>query len=102
MINNIFTDDGVMKFYLLGVILLSQGCQHTSEPIITKDVNENVVKNKVFCQQSTTPPLKNTKKLKEMLISSGKIDTSLSDEEIDKVIKVYIRKKNSALKNCKK
>jgi hypothetical protein len=102
MVNNIFTDGNVMKFYLFGAILLLQGCQQTSEPIITKDVKKNVVKNKVFCQQSTTPTLKSNKKLKEMLIASGKIDASLSDEEIDKVIKMYIRKKNSAFKNCKK
>jgi hypothetical protein len=102
MVNNIFTDGNVMKFYLFGVILLSQGCQQTSEQLISEDVNVNVVKNKIICQQSTTPPLKSTKKLKEMLIANGKIDTSLSDEEIDKVIKMYIRKKNSAFKNCKK
>lgn len=102
MVNNIFTDDDVMKFYLFGVILLLQGCQQTSEPLITKDVNENVVKNKIICQQSTRPPLKNTQKLKEMLIANGKIDASLSDEEIHQAVKTYIRKKNSAFKNCKK
>lgn len=102
MINNIFTDGDVMKFYLLVVILLLQGCQQTSEQLITQDVNKKVVKNKIICQQSTTPPLKNTQKLKEMLIANGKIDASLSDEEIDKAVKTYIRKKNAAFKNCKK
>jgi hypothetical protein len=102
MVNNIFTDGNVMKFYLFGAILLLQGCQQTSEQLISEDVKEKVVKNKIICQQSTIPPLKNTQKLKEMLIANGKIDASLSDEELDKAVKTYIRKKNSAFKNCKK
>ncbi len=102
MVNNIFTGGDVMKFYLFGVILLLQGCQQTSEQLITQNVDEKVAKNKMICQQSTTPLLKNSQKLKEMLIANGKIDASLSDEEIDKAVKTYIRKKNSAFKNCKK
>lgn len=82
-------------------MILLQGCQQTSETLIANSSSEKVVKNKVICQQSTTPPLKNTQKLKEMLIANGKIDASLSDEAIDKAVKKYIRKKNSASKNCK-
>ena len=91
-----------MKFYLFGVILLLQGCQQTSEQLSTKNVDEKIVKNKIICQKSTTPALKNTQKLKEMLIANGKIDASLSDEEIHQAVKTYIRKKNAAFKNCKK
>ena len=91
-----------MKFYFCVAILLLQGCQQTSEQSIAKNDNEKVVKHKVICQQSTIPPLKNSRKLKEMLIARGKVDGSLSDEEIDQAVKQYIRKKNAALKNCTK
>jgi hypothetical protein len=102
MVNIIFTGGDVMKFHLFCVTLLLQGCQQTSEQLITEDVNVKVVKNKVICQESTTPPLKSTLKLKERLIASGKIDASLSDEEIEQAVKTYIRKKNAAFKQCKK
>jgi hypothetical protein len=90
-----------MKFYLFVVIILLQGCQQTSEPLLANSGSEKTVKNKVICQQSTISPMKSTQKLKEMLIANGKIDASLSDEEISLAVKKYIRKKNSALKNCK-
>jgi hypothetical protein len=102
MVNIIFTGGNVMKFYLFFVILLLQGCQLTSEQLITKNVNEKVVKNKIICQKSTTPPLRSTQKLKEMLIANGKIDAALSNEEIDKAVKAYVQKKNSAFQQCKK
>ena len=102
MVNIIFTGGNVMKFYLFFVIFLLQGCQQTSQQLITKNVNKKVVKNKIICQQSTTPPLKRTQQLKEMLIARGKIDAALSDEEIDKAVKAYIQKKNSAFQPCKK
>jgi hypothetical protein len=102
MVNNILTGGGVMKFYLFGVIILLQGCQQTSEQLSIQDVDEKVVKNKIICQKSTTPPLKNTEKLKEMLIANGKIDASLSDEDIHQAVKAYIHKKNSTSKNCTK
>jgi bacillopeptidase F (M6 metalloprotease family) len=91
-----------MKFYVFIVIILLQGCQQTSEQLIDKDVSDKDVKLKIICQQSTTPPIKNTQKLKEMLIANGKIDASLSDEEIDQAVNNYMRKKNSAFKNCTK
>jgi len=90
-----------MKFYLFVGVILLQGCQQTSEPTLAKSSGVKITKNKVICQQSTTPPIKSTQKLKEMLIANGKIDASLSDEETAKAVKEYIRKKNSALKNCK-
>jgi ATP sulfurylase len=90
-----------MKFYLLAVMILLQGCQQTSEQVIAKSDSKNMVINKIVCQKSTTPLLKSTQKLKEMLIAKGKIDASLSDKEIDQAVKTYINKKNSALKICK-
>ena len=91
-----------MKFYLFTIVILLLGCQQTSEQLMVKNSTEKVVKSKVICQQSTTPPLKNTKKLQEMLLANGKIDASLSDEEIAHAVKAYISKKNAAYKNCKK
>jgi hypothetical protein len=65
---------------------------------------EKVVKQKIICTQSSTPPLKNKEKLKKMLLANGKIDASLPEKEIDQAVNDYIRKKNAAIKtkNCKK
>jgi hypothetical protein len=71
MVNIIVTGSDVMKFYLLVVILLLQGCQQTSVPLVAKNSSEKVVNSKIICQQSTTPPLKNVQKLKEMLVNNG-------------------------------
>jgi hypothetical protein len=91
-----------MKFYILVVMILLQGCQQTSDQLLAENSTEKTVHNKIICPQSTTPLIKNSQKLKEMLIANGKIDASLSDKEIDQAVKAYIRKKNTALKNCKK
>jgi hypothetical protein len=91
-----------MKIYLIVVTALLLGCQQTSAPLLAENSHEPTVKRKIICPQSTTPPLKNTQKLKEMLIANGKIDASLSDKEIEREVKAYIRKKNSAFNNCKK
>lgn len=92
----------VMKFYLGVVMTLLLGCQQTAAPLTAKNSSEQVIIKKVVCRQSTIPPLKNTKKLKERLIANGKIDGSLSNEEIEHAVNNYIRKKNAALKNCAK
>ena len=91
-----------MKFYLCAMVFLLVGCQQTTEQTVANNSNKTSVKSKIKCQQSTTPPLKSTQKLKEMLLANGKINESMSDEEIDHTVKAYIRKKNSAYKNCKK
>ncbi|MBA6231203.1 MULTISPECIES: hypothetical protein [unclassified Colwellia] len=91
-----------MKFYLLVVIVLLQGCQQTAVTLVAENSSEKVVNRKIICQQSTTPPLKNVQKLKEMLVSNGIIDASLSKEEIQRQVNAYIRKKNAAFKNCQK
>ncbi|MBA6336534.1 hypothetical protein H4J57_04885 [Colwellia sp. BRX8-7] len=90
-----------MKFYLGVVMTLLLGCQQTAA-LTAKNSSEQVIIKKVVCRQSTIPPLKNTKKLKERLIANGKIDGSLSNEEIEHAVNNYIRKKNAALKNCAK
>ena len=92
----------VMKFYLGFVMTLLLGCQQTAAPLTAKNSSEQVIIKKVVCRQSTTPPLKNTQKLKERLIANGKIDGSLSNEEIQRQVNAYIRKKNAAFKNCQK
>ena len=106
MINIMFTliviDGDIMKFYLCVVTLLLQGCQQPLEQSKAKNDDEKFVKNKVICQQSTIPLLKNSQKLKKMLIARGYIDGSLSKEAIEQAVKTYIRKKNSAFRNCKK
>lgn len=92
-----------MKFYVFLALIVLFGCQQTPEQTIAKNNTEQMVKNKLPCQQSTTPLIKNTAKLKAMLIANGKIDAALSDEEIERAVKAYIRKKNSAFKkNCQK
>ncbi|TWX58483.1 hypothetical protein [Colwellia hornerae] len=92
----------IMKFYLVVLMFLLQGCQQNSAAVAAKNSSEKVGINKIICQQSTTPPLKNTLKLKELLIANGKIDASLSDQEVEHAVNAYIRKKNAALKNCAK
>jgi len=91
-----------MKFYLMMIITLLLGCQQTSEQLLAENSNEKIVKRKMICPQSTIPLLKNTKKLKDMLIAKGKIDASLSDKEIEREVNAYIRKKNAAFNHCKK
>ena len=90
-----------MKFYLLVAVVFLLGCQQTTEQLVAKNSHDKAIKSKVICQQSTTPPLKNTDKLKEMLIAKGKIDASLPDDDINRAVKAYIDKKNAAYKNCK-
>jgi ribosomal protein L17 len=102
MVNIIVTGSDVMKFYLFLVVLLLQGCQQKSAPLVTKNSSKKVVNHKIICQQSTTPPLKNIQKLKEMLVTNGTIDASLSEEEIQRQVNAYIRKKNAAFKSCQK
>lgn len=91
-----------MKLYLSAVLVLLVGCQQNSEQLPVKESHSKNIINKTICQEATTPPLKNTQKLKEMLIANGKIDASLPDEEIERAVKDYIRKKNAAYKNCRK
>ncbi|MFT6209099.1 MAG: hypothetical protein ACJA0T_003024 [Colwellia sp.] len=102
MINIIVTGSDVMKFYSLVVILLLQGCQQISAPLVAKNSSEKVVNYKIICQQSTTPPLKNIQKLKEMLVTNGTIDASLPKEEIQRQVNAYIRKKNAVFNSCQK
>ncbi len=93
-----------MKFYLLLIATLLVGCQQTSDEVVAMSSTEKVVKQKIICTQSSTPPLKNKEKLKKMLLANGKIDASLPEKEIDQAVNDYIRKKNAAIKtkNCKK
>jgi len=91
-----------MKFYLMMIITLLLGCQQTSEQLLAENSNKKIIKHKIICQKSPPPPLKNTKKLKDMLIAKGKIDAALSDKEIDREVNRYIRKKNAAFNHCKK
>lgn len=95
-------DGDVMKFYLWVMMTLLLGCQQTSAPLTANNSSKQVIIKKVVCRQSTIPPLKNTEKLTEQLIANGKIDGSLSNEEIEHAVNNYIRKKNAALKNCAK
>lgn len=91
-----------MRLYLLVVIALLLGCQQTSAPLLAENSQKKSIKSKMPCQKSTTPLIRNTQKLKEMLIANGKIDASLPDEEIERAVKAYIRKKNAAFNHCKK
>jgi hypothetical protein len=91
-----------MKFFLFLVSILFFGCQQTSEPLLADNSDKKIIISKIPCQKSTAPLLKNSEKLRSMLIANGKIDASLSSEEIDKAVKAYISKKNAAFKNCKK
>jgi len=93
-----------MKFYLLLIASLLIGCQQTSDEVVAMSSTEKVVKQKIVCPKSSTPPLRNTEKLKKMLLANGKIDASLPEKEIDQAVNDYIRKKNAAIttKNCKK
>jgi len=91
-----------MKSFSFLVLILLFGCQQTSEPLLAENGDEKIMISKIPCQKSTVPLLKNSEKLRSMLIANGKIDASLSSEEIDKAVKAYIRKKNAAFKNCKK
>ncbi|NQZ21403.1 MAG: hypothetical protein HRT53_05040 [Colwellia sp.] len=93
-----------MKFYLLLISILLMGCQQTSDEVVAMSSTEKVVKHKVICTQSSTPPLQNKEKLKKMLLAKGKIDSSLPEKEIDQAVNDYIRKKNAAIKtkDCKK
>lgn len=93
-----------MKFYLCLTVALLIGCQQTPDNLSAKVSTEKVAKYKVICTKSSIPPLKNTEKLKKMLLANGKIDASLPEKEINKAVNDYIRKKNAAIKNknCKK
>jgi bacillopeptidase F (M6 metalloprotease family) len=101
MSNNTFTERRVMKLFLCAAIVLLLGCQQNPTSLVAKSSIEKTITTKFACPQSSTPPLKNTQKLKAMLLANGKIDASLSDEEIERAVKAYIRKKNAQYKSCK-
>jgi len=64
----------------------------------------NQIKNnfKALCNKSASPVIKDKSKLKAMLVANGNITAAMTDEMANKIVNDYIKKKQSAFKNCKK
>jgi len=77
------------------------GCQYSTLPeqAPQKKVNS---KPKLPCVKGTSPLIKDTTKLKHMLLASGKITAEMTAQQADKIVKDYIKKKQDAFKHCKK
>ncbi|WP_426357212.1 hypothetical protein ACPUVO_12110 [Pseudocolwellia sp. HL-MZ19] len=94
------------------VSISSLGCQSQVEltPVeidpnanhVTVDNNQvnkkevNQLKRKyAVCKKSSSPMLKNKSKLKEMLFKEGKLNSDMSEDEINTYVNEYIKKKSS-------
>lgn len=51
------------------------------------------------CKNFTSPPIKDKSKIKDMLFKEGKINNSMTEEEITQYVNDFIKKKSS--KSCK-
>lgn len=81
------------------------GCQKglpATEKVVVKNKQVTVIKLKIPCPQATMPYIKDTTKLKKMLLSSGKITKEMSVKQVNKMVKNYIKKKRDAFNRCKK
>jgi len=78
------------------------GLEH--EQAKAQKADDNQLKNsfKALCKKSASPVIKDKSKLKAMLVANGKITGAMTDEMANKIVSDYIRKKQSAFKNCKK
>lgn len=77
------------------------GCQHSTLP---EQAPQKMVNNKfkLPCVKGTSPLIKDTTKLKNMLLASGKITAKMTAQQAEKIVKNYIKKKRDAFKHCKK
>jgi len=96
----------IIYITLLTVVWISlSGCQKSS-PVTDNAIAMNKqpihMRPKLPCLSGTTPYIKDTTKLKKMLLASGKITVEMSVEQVNKIVKNYIKKKQDAFKRCKK
>jgi hypothetical protein len=62
---------------------------------LTKKENDKMKPKHSICKKSSSPLLKDKTKLKEMLFKEGKLNSSMSEDEINTYVKEYINKKSS-------
>lgn len=89
-------------FLSITLLFATTGCQQSNNvPLDT--ASKNIISNKKLpspCKKATTAsPIKNKEKLKKMLIKEGKITQDMADDEINKKINEYIKRKNTS--TCK-
>jgi hypothetical protein len=94
-------------------MMVIAGCKGTSEDTVVEPdvqqestqqeavISKTSVGNKLPCK-SSSPPILDKSKLKEMLMANGKITPDMSDEMANRVVREYIKKKRDAYKRCKK
>ena len=84
-------------------VLVLNGCQ-LQEPKTEATLEvaaEHVKKVKPIPKNcNAMPPLKDKAKLIDMLRKDGRINESMTDEQVDDVVNSYINKKQQAFKRC--
>ena len=89
----------IFIFYMLAVVFLLACHSQPMAPDTSAENTHNVQPIKqTLC--STSVPIRDKNKLKDMLTQRGMISQQMTVDEADEIVNEYIRKRQNGLKDC--